>query len=346
MLLSSRGVGVRGDKMARGTKSAQRSAGSLHRLALATSITFSLLGGPALIGLAHADQPTHGAAKQPAGKQPATQPVSEPATQPTKHANNGEHEGTTDGCDEAARLHGRGDVVGDQHGKGHADEGCPTPTPTPTQPADPPPVPVLAPQPPTPTPTTAPTPTPTPTTAAPRPTARPTHRPLPLPVVTATSGSSVSPVFAPSARPVPVRPRPLGKPAAQPVPTASPAAATFGGGLLLMVTPNSVAPGGALHVTGRGCRPGEPVLLAVDQKPVLTVFAGPDGAFSSPLKVPGQPGRHTTTATCGASTVSGVFDVVLATSGGSSAPGALTAAALMLAVFLMLSGIVLPGRTI
>jgi hypothetical protein len=84
--------------------------------------------------------------------------------------------------------------------------------------------------------------------------------------------------------------------------------------------------------TGQGCTANSPVQLLIDSTPAGNTVAGPDGSFSTLLKVSVPLGQHTITALCGPTLLSGL-DVVLTSQAG---PPTSTAAILLILLLLAL----------
>ena len=69
---------------------------------------------------------------------------------------------------------------------------------------------------------------------------------------------------------------------------ATPAAAQYPG---LTVNPGTVRPGGNADFAGKGCQPGETVVIRLDGTTVATVTSDTSGEFSGSFVVPVATGR-------------------------------------------------------
>jgi hypothetical protein len=121
-------------------------------------------------------------------------------------------------------------------------------------------------------------------------------------------------------------------PAASPSPGTSPAVASGGVAPGLVLDHSAVAAGQTLRVSGTGCAPAAPAIVAMPGSVTGTTTAGPDGAFQVHLQVPSslRAGRYPVVAQCG-TTLSAFVDVQRPRSIGTAVVLAIAAVVILLA---------------
>jgi hypothetical protein len=128
--------------------------------------------------------------------------------------------------------------------------------------------------------------------------------------VTATAPGG-TPSVAPPAAGAPPLGAPAPVPAAEPGPV-SPAAPAAPRPLTIRLDRPAGPPGSRLGVTGAGCEPGAPVVLAAGSTRLGSAIAAGDGTFSAGVLLPFLPvGRVGVSATCGDRAGGAPFDVLV-----------------------------------